>query len=77
MMLMRADPLLGQVRGGWALEISSFLGPKWNWPIGSMPFSHLKNSQFPGPNPLPLAFRKYLHASKTLRTEPYKSYVYK
>jgi hypothetical protein len=28
MFLMRADPLLGQVGGGWALEISSFLGPK-------------------------------------------------
>ncbi len=28
---MRADPLWGQVGGGWALEIESFLGPvKWH-----------------------------------------------
>jgi hypothetical protein len=38
MFWMRAYPLLGQVGGGWALEISSFLGPKWHSPIGSMPF---------------------------------------
>ncbi len=31
MFLMRADPLRGQVRGGWALEIKTFLGPvKWH-----------------------------------------------
>ncbi len=28
MFLMHADPLLGQVGGGWALEISTFLGLK-------------------------------------------------
>jgi hypothetical protein len=28
MLLMRANPLLGQVGGDWALEISTFLGPK-------------------------------------------------
>jgi hypothetical protein len=28
MLLMRENPLLGQVGGGWTLEISSFLGPK-------------------------------------------------
>ncbi len=38
MFLMRADTLRGQVGGGWALEISRFLGPKWHLPIGSMPF---------------------------------------
>jgi hypothetical protein len=27
MFLMRADPLRGQVGGGWALEIETFLGP--------------------------------------------------
>ncbi len=27
MFLMRADTLRGQVGGGWALEIESFLGP--------------------------------------------------
>jgi hypothetical protein len=31
MLLMRASPLLGQVGGGWALEIKTFLGPvKWH-----------------------------------------------
>ncbi len=31
MFLMRADTLRGQVRGGWPLEIESFLGPvKWH-----------------------------------------------
>jgi hypothetical protein len=28
MFLMRADPLRGQVGGGWALEIETFLGPE-------------------------------------------------
>jgi hypothetical protein len=32
-----------------------------------------KNSRFPGPNPLPLALVMDLHASKKLRTVPYKS----
>ncbi len=35
---MCAYPLLWQMGGGWALEISSFLGPKWDSPIGPMPF---------------------------------------
>jgi hypothetical protein len=31
MFLMRADTLRGQVGGGWALEMESFLGPvKWH-----------------------------------------------
>jgi hypothetical protein len=31
MFLMRAETLRGQVGGGWALEIESFLGPvKWH-----------------------------------------------
>jgi hypothetical protein len=36
MFLMRANPLLGQVGGGGALEISTFLGPKW---LSPNPFS--------------------------------------
>jgi hypothetical protein len=32
-----------------------------------------KNSQIPGPNPLPLALVMDMHASKTLRTGLYKS----
>jgi hypothetical protein len=31
MFLMQANPLRGQVAGGWALEIETFLGPvKWH-----------------------------------------------
>jgi hypothetical protein len=30
MFFMQANPLLGQVGGGWALEISTFLGLKWH-----------------------------------------------
>jgi hypothetical protein len=31
MVLMRADPLRGQVGGDWAMEIDTFLGPvKWH-----------------------------------------------
>ncbi len=68
MFWMRVYPLLGQVGGGWALEISSFLGPKWHLPISSMPFYRAKESRFPGPNPLPLALIMDMHASKTLCT---------
>ncbi len=73
MFWMCAYPLLGQVGGGWALEFSSFLGPKWRWPIGSMPFHRAPKTRIPGPNPLPLALVMDMHASKTLCTEPYKS----
>ncbi len=38
MPFMQANPLLGQAGGGWALEISTFLDPKWRLPDGSMPF---------------------------------------
>jgi hypothetical protein len=48
MFLMRADPLLGQVGGGWTLEISTFLGPKWHTPNGSMPFRAQKSLNFQG-----------------------------
>jgi hypothetical protein len=48
-----ADPILGQVGWGWALEISSFLSPKWHSPIGSMPFHRApKSLDFQGPSPL-------------------------
>ncbi len=43
-------PVLGQVGGGWALEISTFLGPKWHSPICSMPFHRAQKSlDFQGP----------------------------
>ncbi len=44
MFCMRVYPLLGQVGGGWALEISSFLGPKWPSPIGSNPFHRVQKT---------------------------------
>jgi hypothetical protein len=47
MFLRRADAFRGQVGGGWTLEISNFLGPKWHSPIGLMPFHH-----FTGPKKL-------------------------
>ncbi len=37
-MFLSADPLLGLVGVGWALEISTFLGPKWHSPNGLMPY---------------------------------------
>ncbi len=45
MFWMRAYPLFGQLGGGWALEILSFLGPKWHSPTGSMPF-HMAQKTF-------------------------------
>ena len=44
MFLMRADPLRGQVGGGWALEIETFLGPvKWNGAVRRVPFGAQKS----------------------------------
>ncbi len=56
MFRMCAYPLLGQLGEGWALEISSFLGPKWHSPIGSMPFDMAQKTldiQDPTPSHLP------------------------
>ncbi len=40
---MRADTLRGQVGGGWALEMESFLGPvKWHWADRRVPFGAQK-----------------------------------
>jgi hypothetical protein len=45
MFLMRADTLRGQVGGGWALEIESFLGPvKWYRADRRVPFGAQKTS---------------------------------
>jgi hypothetical protein len=39
MLLMRANLLHGQVGGGWALEIRTFLGPvKWHRAVRRVPF---------------------------------------
>ncbi len=49
MFWMRAYPLVGEVGGGWALEFSSFLGPKWHSLIGLMPFHRAqKTLEFQG-----------------------------
>jgi hypothetical protein len=43
MFWMRANPLLGQVGGGWALEFESFLGPvKWHLADRRVPFGAQK-----------------------------------
>jgi hypothetical protein len=42
MFLMCADPLRGQVGGGWALEIETFLSPvKWHRANRRVPFGAL------------------------------------
>ncbi len=39
MLLMRANPLLGQVAEGWALDIEIFLGPvNWHRAVRRVPF---------------------------------------
>jgi hypothetical protein len=43
MFLLRADTLRGQVGGGWALEMESFLGPvKWHRADRRVPFGAQK-----------------------------------
>ncbi len=43
MLLMRANPLRGQVGGGWALEIDTFLGSvKWHQAVRRVPFGAQK-----------------------------------
>jgi hypothetical protein len=43
MLLMRANPLGGQVGGGWALEIETYLGPvKWYQADRRIPFGAQK-----------------------------------
>ncbi len=51
-LLMWANPLLRQVGCVWALEISTFLGPKGNSPNGSMVIHKApKSLDFQGPTP--------------------------
>ncbi len=73
MFWMRAYPLLGEVGGGWTLEFPSFLGPKWNSPIGSFPYHRAKKFGNSRAQPLPLPHVMDMHASKTLCTGLYKS----
>jgi hypothetical protein len=58
MLLMPANPLRGQVGGGWALEIETF------WALSRECLWDPKKSRFPGTNPLPLAQVMDLPASK-------------
>jgi hypothetical protein len=56
----------GQVEGGWALEISEFFGPQMALAYKLDAISKgPKNFRIPGPNPLPLALVKDMHAPKT------------
>ena len=48
MFWMRAYPLRGQVGGGWALELESFLGPvKWHQADRRVPFGAQKTRPLP------------------------------
>jgi hypothetical protein len=52
MLLMQESLLLGQLGGVWALEIVTFLGPKWHSPDGSRPFHRAQKSlNFKGTTP--------------------------
>jgi hypothetical protein len=81
MFSMRAYPLLGQVGGDWALEISSILGPKWHSPIGSMPFHRAQKLSNSRAQPPPTGPRNgylctALHASKTsFMSVPNKTWI--
>ena len=45
--LMGANPLRGQVGGGWAMEIETFLGPvKWHRTVRRVPFGAQKSRDF-------------------------------
>jgi hypothetical protein len=74
MFWMPAYSLEGQVGGGWALEIESFLSAvKWHRADRRVPFGAQKARDFQGPTPLPLAQEMDMQASKTLCTGLYKS----
>ncbi len=45
MLLMRANPLLRQVEGGWALKILTLLGSKWQSPYSLMPVHRAQKSR--------------------------------
>jgi hypothetical protein len=76
--LMQADPLRGQVGGGWALEIETFLGPvKWHRAVRRVPLGAQKSRDFLGPTPLPFAQVMDLVASKPLCTGANQSEVHR
>ncbi len=62
-------PLRGQVGGGWALEIETFLGPvKWHWADRRVPFGAQKSRcHFTGPKKV-LISRAQPRADQSLRS---------
>jgi hypothetical protein len=63
---MLAHPLRGQVEGGWALDVESFLGPvKLHRADRRVPFRAQKTWDFQG-HPLPLAQVMDMHTFKTM-----------
>jgi hypothetical protein len=47
MLLMQANPLRGKVRGGWTLEIETFLGPvKWPHAVRRVAFGAQNSCEF-------------------------------
>ncbi len=73
MFLMCADPLRGQVGGGWALGNQKFMSPvKWHQADRQVPFG-AKKLEISRAHSLPLAQVMDMHASKII-TYTYKSY---
>ncbi len=73
MLLMQADPLLGQVGGGCALEISFFLGPKCHSPNSSMSFHMAQKISIFRAQPSPTCPRNRSAHIKSITYGMYKS----
>jgi hypothetical protein len=76
MLLMRANPLLGQVGGGWARKSRLFWAPNGTRPTARCYFTGPKKVSISKAQPLPLALVMDFPAS-TLHTGPYQSEVHK
>jgi hypothetical protein len=72
MLLMWEIPLLGQVEGGCALEISTFRARNGTRLTAGCLFTGPKKASISRANPLPLALVKDLPSSKALCTGSYK-----
>jgi hypothetical protein len=74
MLLMRANPLWGQVERGWALVIMTFfVRCEMAWSRHASAIWGPKKLSFPRPKPLPLAQVMDFHATKASHTGPYQS----
>jgi hypothetical protein len=73
-LLMRANPLRGQVGVGWALRIFGPCVKVSNPQVNAI--RGPKKSRFPRLNPLPFSLVMDLPAYKALRREPYQSEVH-